>query len=44
MGARVGYEITKRVEKGVKLKEQPLLESRHDQILALLERTLGPIR
>ncbi|MHA2378504.1 MAG: NAD(P)/FAD-dependent oxidoreductase [Candidatus Thorarchaeota archaeon] len=43
MGARVGYEITKRVEKGVKLKEQPLLESRHDQILALLERTLGPI-
>ncbi|UCH03792.1 MAG: FAD-dependent oxidoreductase [Candidatus Thorarchaeota archaeon] len=44
MGARVGYEITKRVEKGVKLKEQPLLESRHDQILALLERSLGPIR
>ena len=44
MGARVGYEITKRVEKGVKLKEQPLLESPHDQILALLERTLGPIR
>jgi len=44
MGARVGYEITKRVEKGVKLREQPLLESRHHQILALLERTLGPIR
>ncbi|MFW9944840.1 MAG: hypothetical protein ACFFB7_07570, partial [Candidatus Sifarchaeia archaeon] len=44
MGARVGYEITRRVEKGVKLKEQPLLESRHDQILTLLERTLGPIR
>ena len=44
MGARVGYEISKRVEKGVKLKEHPLLDSRHGQILALLERTLGPIR
>ncbi len=44
MGSRIGYEILKRVETGAKLKEQPLLKSRHGQLLSLLERTLGPIR
>ncbi|MFQ5831670.1 MAG: NAD(P)/FAD-dependent oxidoreductase [Candidatus Thorarchaeota archaeon] len=44
MGGRIGYEILKRVETGAKLIEQPLLKSRHGQLLSLLERTLGPIR
>ncbi len=44
MGSRIGYEILKRVETGAKLREHPLLESRHGQLLSLLERTLGPIR
>jgi NADPH-dependent 2,4-dienoyl-CoA reductase/sulfur reductase-like enzyme len=44
MGARVGYEILNRVEAGSILKERPLLQSRHEQILSLLERTFGPMK
>ncbi len=44
MGARVGYEILNRVEAGVTLKERPMLQGRHEQILSLLERTFGPMK
>jgi biotin operon repressor len=43
LGSRVGYQILERVQKGSKLKEKPLLVSRHERIKELLERTLGPI-
>jgi NADH oxidase (H2O2-forming) len=44
MGARVGYEILNRVEAGSTLKERPMLQGRHEQILSLLERTFGPMK
>jgi hypothetical protein len=44
MGARVGYEILNRVESGTTLKERPMLQGRHEQILSLLERTFGPMK
>lgn len=44
MGARVGYELLNRIEAGASIKTKPLLESRHEQILSLLERTLGPMK
>ncbi|MHA2354886.1 MAG: NAD(P)/FAD-dependent oxidoreductase [Candidatus Thorarchaeota archaeon] len=44
MGARVGYEILNRVEAGLTLKERPMLQGRHEQILSLLERTFGPMK
>jgi NADPH-dependent 2,4-dienoyl-CoA reductase/sulfur reductase-like enzyme len=44
MGARVGYEILNRVEAGATLKERPMLQTRHEQIRSLLERTFGPMK
>ncbi|MFW9887210.1 MAG: NAD(P)/FAD-dependent oxidoreductase [Candidatus Thorarchaeota archaeon] len=44
MGARVGYEILNRVEAGSTLDERPLIQSRHEQILSLMERTFGPMK
>ncbi|MFW9966456.1 MAG: NAD(P)/FAD-dependent oxidoreductase [Candidatus Thorarchaeota archaeon] len=44
MGARVGYEILNRVEAGAILKERPMLQSRHEKIHSLLERTFGPMK
>ncbi|NWF96240.1 MAG: FAD-dependent oxidoreductase [Candidatus Thorarchaeota archaeon] len=44
MGARLGFQILQRVEAHMVLAENPILRSRHEQMHALLERTLGPIR
>ncbi len=44
MGARIGYQIYQRVEKGSKLNESPLLDPLHKRMRDLLEETLGPIQ
>lgn len=44
MGARIAYEILERVQSGVRLKEQPLLQPRHERLREHLETTFGPIR
>lgn len=44
MGARLGYEILDRVEKGASLKDQPLLKPRHERLKEHLESKFGPIR
>ncbi|MFX1368001.1 MAG: NAD(P)/FAD-dependent oxidoreductase [Promethearchaeota archaeon] len=44
MGARVGYEIMDRIDQGLSLRDSPLTKGRHDRLLELLERNLGPIQ
>ncbi|MFW9919626.1 MAG: NAD(P)/FAD-dependent oxidoreductase [Candidatus Thorarchaeota archaeon] len=44
MGARIGYQIHERVEKGAKLTKAPLLDPLHKRMRDLLESTLGPIQ
>ena len=44
MGARIGYQIHQRVEKGAKIINAPLLEPLHKRMHDLLEETLGPIQ
>ncbi len=44
MGARIGYQIHKRIEMGAKLDEAPLLEPLHKRMRDHLEETLGPIQ
>ncbi len=44
MAGSIGYQIFQRIRDGAVLEERPLLKSKHTNIKALLERTLGPIR
>jgi len=44
MGARLGYEILDRVERGAFLKDTPLLKPRHERLREYIESTFGPIR
>ncbi len=44
LGARIGYQIFERIESGANINERGLLESRHEQLKDLMERTFGPIQ
>lgn len=44
LAARVAYQILERVESKAKIVDKPLLKSRYQQVRALIERTIGPIR
>ncbi|MGQ4910720.1 MAG: NAD(P)/FAD-dependent oxidoreductase [Candidatus Thorarchaeota archaeon] len=44
MGARLAYEIFKRVESRATLRDAPLLKPRHERLKEYIENTFGPIR
>ncbi len=44
MAAPIGYQIMSRIGEGAKIEERPLTKFRHDELKAVLEEVIGPIK